>query len=97
MSRGILSFFAVPIKVDEELDAMLVTEYFDRSDVNFRENRLNFLQIIANILGDARKKILYEKMLYDFAYFDETTNLANRNMLQKRLNQLIHDRKESEK
>ncbi|MGI6506915.1 MAG: EAL domain-containing protein [Saccharofermentanales bacterium] len=97
MSRGILSFFAVPIKVDEELDAMLVTEYFDRNDMNFSENRLNFLQIIANILGDARKKILYEKMLYDFAYFDETTKLANRNMLQKRLNQLIHDRKGSEK
>jgi len=97
MSRGVLSFFALPIMVDKDLRGMLVVEYFDRSDANFRESRLYFLKIIANILGDARKKTLYEEMLYDFAYFDETTKLANRNMLKKRLDQLIEDRKGSER
>ncbi|MGI6508412.1 MAG: diguanylate cyclase domain-containing protein [Saccharofermentanales bacterium] len=96
ISRGILSFFAMPIKIDERIAAVLVVEYFDRSDANLRENRLYFLRMIANILGDAKKKILYEKMLYDFAYFDETTKLANRNMLKKKIGQLIEDRKESE-
>ncbi len=96
ISRGILSFFAMPIKIDERIAAVLVVEYFDRSDENLRENRLYFLRMIANILGDAKKKTLYEKMLYDFAYFDETTKLANRNMLKKKIGQLIEDRKESE-
>ena len=37
------------------------------------------------MLNDARKKISYEEMLYDVAYFDETTKLANRSMLRKTL------------
>ena len=40
---------------------------------------------------------MYEERLYNFAYFDETTKLANRNMLKKRLQQIIDSRKESEK
>jgi diguanylate cyclase (GGDEF)-like protein len=53
--------------------------------------------MIANILGDTRRKTLYEERLYRFAYFDEATKLANRNMLIKRLNQSIQDKKESGK
>jgi diguanylate cyclase (GGDEF)-like protein len=97
MSRDVYSFFALPIKVDEEIKGVIVIEYFNRSDRSFREGRLYYLRIIANILGDARKKILYEEKIYDLAYFDETTKLANRNMLKMRLDQLIHDRTVSEK
>jgi diguanylate cyclase (GGDEF)-like protein len=97
LSRGVNSFFALPVTLDEKTIGMLITEYSDRCDTNFRESRLNFLKIVANILGDARKKTLYEEMLYNFAYFDETTKLANRNMLKKRLEQIIDARKESEK
>ncbi|MGI6616873.1 MAG: EAL domain-containing protein [Saccharofermentanales bacterium] len=97
VSRSVLSFFALPIKVGNDLIGMLVVEYFDRSDIIFRESRLNFLKILANILGDSRKKTLYEEMLYDFAYFDETTKLANRNMLKHRLDQMILDRSGPEK
>jgi len=97
MSRGVHSFFALPVKIDDEIKGMLVLEYYDRGDRSFRESRLFFLRILANILGDARKKILYEEKMYDLAYFDETTKLANRNMLKMRLDQLIHDRTVSEK
>ncbi|MGI6579177.1 MAG: EAL domain-containing protein [Saccharofermentanales bacterium] len=97
LSRGVNSFFALPVTLDEKTIGMLITEYSDRCDTNFRESRLNFLKIVANILGDARKKTLYEEMLYNFAYFDETTKLANRNMLKKRLEQIIDARKGSEK
>ncbi|MGI6726684.1 MAG: EAL domain-containing protein [Christensenellales bacterium] len=97
MSRGINSFFALPIIIDEKTDGFLVIEYKERSDKRFTESRLYFLKIITNILGDTRKKILYEEMLYNFAYFDESTKLANRNMLKKTLEEMIYNRKESEK
>ena len=48
-------------------------------------------------MGDAKKKTLYEEMLYDYAYFDETTKLANWNMLRKRLGEMIDSEEESEK
>lgn len=96
MSRSVLSFFALPIRVGDDLRGILVIEYLDRGDISFRESRLYFLKIIANILGDSRKKTLYERMLYNFAYFDETTKLANRNLLKQRLDQMIHYRTKSE-
>jgi hypothetical protein len=81
LSRGVNSFFAVPIMSDEELVEMLVIEYYEKCDMSARESRLTYLEIIANILGDARQKIAYEEKLYEFAYFDEITKLANKNML----------------
>lgn len=96
MSRGINSYCALPINVDKE-KGLLVVEYSDRLDINLAEGRINFLKLIGNILVDAKKKIMYEERLYNFAYFDETTKLANRNMLKKRLGQIIDSRKESEK
>ncbi|MGI6334140.1 MAG: putative bifunctional diguanylate cyclase/phosphodiesterase [Saccharofermentanales bacterium] len=76
---------------------MLVTEYYDRIAASDKENLLYFLKFIANILGDTKKKVAYEEKLYDFAYFDETTKLANRNMLKNDLEQILYNRKESEK
>ncbi|MGI6603438.1 MAG: putative bifunctional diguanylate cyclase/phosphodiesterase [Saccharofermentanales bacterium] len=96
ISRGIKSYCALSIKVDKGKD-ILVVEYSDRLDINLAESRINFLKLIGNVLADAKKKTLYEERLYNFAYFDETTKLANRNMLKKRLQQIIDSRKESEK
>ncbi|NLJ70196.1 MAG: EAL domain-containing protein [Clostridiaceae bacterium] len=97
ISRGVKSFFALPVIVDERIVGMLVIEYYNRIDVSFAESRSYFLDIIVNILGDTRRKLLYEKRLYNSAYFDKRTKLANRNMLKKRLRQTIRNRKESEK
>ena len=95
ISRGVSSFFIFPIMVDNNVDGMLIVEYYDRSDTSSREGRLYFLKMIANILGDTKKKTLYEERLYNFAYFDEATQLANRNMLVRKLDQCIHDKQES--
>ena len=97
LSRGIKSFFALPIKVDQEIQGIIVVEYKDGIDIDLAEGRLHLLKMLVNILGDARKKILYEEKFYDFAYFDETTKLANRSMLKIELEQIIQDRKGSEK
>lgn len=94
-SRGINSFFALPIIVDEKLDAMFIVEYNEHIDTGLTDSRLYFLKIITNILGDAKKKTVYEEQLHHFAYFDKTTKLANRTMLEKSLEEIIC--KESEK
>jgi diguanylate cyclase (GGDEF)-like protein len=94
---GVHSFFAIPITIEDETVAILFVEYNDRiEDISLAESRFNFLKIVANILGDAKKKILYEERLYNFAYFDGTTKLANRNMLRIKLEQAIDNKKESD-
>ena len=97
MSRGIHSFFALPVIINKKTDGFFVIEYKQRSDEKFTESRLHFLKIITNILGDTRKNIFYEERLYNFAYFDESTKLTNRNMLKIALEEIINNRKESEK
>ena len=83
--------------MDGNLISMLVIEYFDKSDVYSTENRLYYLKILANMLADSKKKILYEEKLYKFAYFDEVTDLANRNMLNNYLEKLIQNSNETDK
>ena len=98
ISRGINSFFAYPLQIaGRPIEGMLIFEYHEQGDKNLSENRSHFLNMIVNMLGDARKKTLYEEMIYDIAYFDESTKLANRNMLTKKLDQDINDIKGSEK
>ena len=97
LTRGINSFFALPIEVNKKVIGMIIIEYYDLSDISYSESRLYFLKMMANILGDAKQKTLYESMLYDYAYFDEITKLANANMLIKRLEQTIQDRQGSDK
>ena len=96
-SRGINSYFALPIIIDENVIGMLVVEHYKRIDINTRENQIYFLNIVANMLSDTRKNSLYEEQLYNVAYFDEDTKLANRNMLIQMLEQKIHNREESER
>ncbi len=95
--RGIKSFYALPIIVEQIIRGFFVVEYKEKGDQRITTERLHLLTIIANILGDTRKKILYEERLFDFAYFDKSTKLPNRNMLRKNLEQLMLERKESDK
>jgi len=98
ISRGINSFFGYPLQLaGRPIEGMLVFEYYDRIDKNLSENRLYFLNILVNMLGDSRKKTLYEELLYNVAYFDETTKLGNRSMYIKTVEERIRDRKDSEK
>lgn len=98
MSRELSSFFAYPLQIEgRPIEGMLVFEYSEQISRSLRENRSQFLNILVNMLDDARKKTLYEEMLYNFAYFDESTKLANRHMMLKRLEENLHERKESQK
>ena len=95
--RGMLSYYALPVILDDKVIGMLVVEDRRKANLRLKESHLNFLGVIANILADTKKKILYEEKIYNFAYFDETTKLANKNMLKKNLEQFLHNRKEQEK
>lgn len=97
LSRGINSFYALPIFVEEKLSGFFVVEYKEKNELTVVESRLHYLKIIANVLGDARKKIIYEKRLYDFAYIDKSTNLPNRNMLINNLEELLLNRDDADK
>lgn len=89
MSKGVNSFAVLPVIVDEKICGILALEYCSRADRRTWEDRLSVLRILANVLSDAKKKILYEKRLYEFAYFDETTKMANLNMLSETLESVL--------
>lgn len=70
-SRGILSYYAEPVMVENKVIGMLVMEGRHKVDLRFRHNQKYFSKVVANILGNTKKKFLYEKKLYDYAYFDK--------------------------
>lgn len=92
MSKGIHSFAALPAILDEKVYGVLLVEYRDRADRNTWANRLSVLKILANALADAKKKLLYEEKLYEYAYIDLTTKMPNINMLAKTLESILHNR-----
>ncbi len=97
VSRKINSYYALPIILDSErITGMLVVEYRRKRDLGDRDYILYYFGIIANILGDTKRKILYEERLYNNAYFDESSKLPNRNMLTMILDQRIKNRKGTE-
>lgn len=97
LSREALSYYALPLIIEDNVFGLLLIEHHKKIDINVWENQINFLGVMANILVDSKKKIMYEAKLYDYAYFDELTKLANRNMMINKLTQNIHNLKEQEK
>lgn len=97
MSKEVNSFAVLPVTVDDRIHGILCFEYRDRADRRIWENRLSVLKILANVLSDAKKKLLYEERLYQFAYFDEATKMANLNMLIETLGSVLHSGRDSEK
>ncbi len=97
VSKEVSSFAALPVIVDERIHGILVVEYRSRTDKYSWENRLAILKILTNVLADARKKIIYEERLHDFAYFDAVTKMANLNMLKKTLEPILRNGEKAKK
>ncbi len=97
MSKGINSFSALPVIIDERISGILIVEYCSITDMYTWENRLPILKILTNVLADANKKILYEERLHEFAYFDAATKMPNLNMLNKTLQSILHNEEELKK
>lgn len=56
----------------------------------WREDQIDLLKVIANILGDALTKVQAEREIKQLAYYDHLTKLPNRVLFQDRVTQAIH-------
>lgn len=56
----------------------------------WREDQIDLLKVIANILGDALAKVQAEKEIKQLAYYDHLTKLPNRVLFRNRVKQAIH-------
>ncbi|UWG97105.1 EAL domain-containing protein [Dehalobacter sp. DCM] len=60
-----------------------------RTMKKWREDQIDLLEVISNILGDALAKVRAEKEIEQLAYYDHLTKLPNRALFRKRANEAI--------
>ncbi len=78
----------LPISAKGEFLALAGLDTLD-SPQKWRDDQLELLKVIANILGDALAKVQAEKDIQQLAYFDHLTNLPNRVLLWDKVAQAI--------
>ncbi len=84
--RSAKGFHAFPITLDEDVKAVL---FFEFNKIKSDESDHRYKQVIANLIGDALKKVNYEERLFKAAHIDMVTGLFNRTYLTEQLDQLI--------
>ena len=94
--RRVQSLLSMPITVKEETIGFLNLESIS-STKKWREDQINVLKIIANIVADALTKVRAEKTINFMAYYDSLTKLPNRLLFNDRVKQAIHLAKRTEK
>ena len=90
------SFVAVPIESGGKTLGILGCKSTSFVKV-WRDDQINALKTIANILCDALAKVNAEKEIYQTAYYDRLTRLPNGLLFRDRVNQAIHLAKRTEK
>jgi diguanylate cyclase (GGDEF)-like protein len=86
--RQIHSLVRIPIKSEDKILGFLGFDQIN-NEKSWGIKDFQWLQVLANILADALKKIAIEKEVNGLAYFDSLTNLPNRNLLGDRMEQAI--------
>jgi diguanylate cyclase (GGDEF)-like protein len=61
-----------------------------RTPKKWREDQIDLLKVIANILGDALTRVQAEREIEQLAYYDHLTKLPNRVLFGDRVTQAIH-------
>jgi len=79
--------YCIPINAEDELKGVL-NLYLDHGH-EVDGNELNYLEAIANTLGNIIQQHENEEKLQHYAYYDELTNLPNRALFVNRLEQCI--------
>lgn len=87
--RNIQSLISLPIGDKESILGFLGFDSV-KSKKKWRDDHMNLLKIIANILADALAKVDAEKEINYRAYYDHLTKLPNRFLFKDRLNQAIN-------
>ncbi len=86
--RKTKGFHAFPITIDEDVKGML---FFEFDKVKSDDLDHQYKQVIANLIGDAIKKVSYEERLFRSAHIDLVTGLYNRVYFSKQFGQIIAD------
>ncbi|MGE5404285.1 MAG: EAL domain-containing protein, partial [Candidatus Saccharibacteria bacterium] len=82
------SLLAIPVKIKDDMVGILC--FVSMSEVKtLRQDRQEWLKILANILTDALAKVDAEKEITYMAYYDALTGLPNRILFKNRLEQSI--------
>lgn len=96
VSQETKSLISLPITSKGKVLGFLV---FDSAELNkkWRDDHINLLKIITNVLADAIAKVEAEKEINFMAYYDQLTKLPNRFLFNDRVNQAIHLANRTEK
>ena len=85
--RKIKSFLAFPIMIKGQLFGILGFEFI--RPTKWRNKQSESIQIITNLISEALLKIDKEREIEHLAYYDSLTDLANRTLFNKRLEDTI--------
>ncbi len=90
--RNMTAFHAFPITIDEDVKGVL---FFEFNRVQSDDSDHYFKQVIANLIGDAIKKVSYEERLFRSAHIDMVTGFYNRLYFVEQLEQIINESSEN--
>lgn len=88
LNQQVKSVLIIPLKRQEHNIGFLRIDYVSNKK-KFDESFTKILMTIGNILGEAHIKICSEKKMEKMAYYDQLTNIPNRQMFSKCINQVI--------
>ncbi len=86
--KGIKHFILAPLMIDNVLSGALVHIYPAPLE---NETDIQYVTVIANFIGEFKRKLIYEKSLYQSANFDLITGLPNRNNFKNIIHEKIND------
>lgn len=88
----IKSILVIPLKINQQIIGFII---FDSvySPKKWNNNQISIMKLLANILSDGLSKIATEKEIEFLAYYDYLTQLPNRLLLSKKLDEYITDKK----
>ncbi|NLT97817.1 MAG: EAL domain-containing protein, partial [Christensenellaceae bacterium] len=84
------SLLAIPVVTHEKVLGFLGFENV-KTARTWKEEHINLLKVLANILADAKLKAEAEKEIKMRAFYDHLTGLPNRYLFKEKLNQAILD------
>jgi diguanylate cyclase (GGDEF)-like protein len=93
---NIKSLLAIKIQSKENINGFLLFASIKNKNI-WRDEHIEMLKIIANLVCDALQKIESERKINKLAYYDSLTGLPNRTLFINRLELAIHLAKRSEK
>ncbi len=88
MRQNVKSMIAVPLISQEQKIGFLRIDYVSNNK-KWDDQFLKILMIVGNILGEANIKSSSEKKMEQMAYYDQLTNIPNRQLFGECINQAI--------